>query len=132
MNVMKKLLIVSLGLGLSGLQLAAQAEEKVLRLYNWADYFAPDTLNAFTRETGIRVIYDVMDSPKTVAELIELTGISERHVKRLLTDHPKLFVAVSGSVTGGRGNPKRWARVARETRYWYEDQDDMEEEELPF
>ncbi|MDH4584498.1 extracellular solute-binding protein [Pseudomonas sp. BN415] len=66
MNVMKKLLIVSLGLGFSALQLAAQAEEKVLRLYNWADYFAPDTLNAFTRETGIRVIYDVMDSSETL------------------------------------------------------------------
>lgn len=45
---------------------AATGEEKVLRLYNWADYFAPDTLNAFTRETGIRVIYDVMDSSETL------------------------------------------------------------------
>lgn len=41
-------------------------QEKVLRLYNWADYFAPDTLSAFTRETGIRVIYDVMDSSETL------------------------------------------------------------------
>lgn len=53
------------------LSLAAQADtdaqqEKVLRLYNWADYFAPDTLSAFTRETGIRVIYDVMDSSETL------------------------------------------------------------------
>lgn len=38
----------------------------MLRLYNWADYFAPDTLSAFTRETGIRVIYDVMDSSETL------------------------------------------------------------------
>lgn len=45
---------------------AATGEEKVLRLYNWADYFAPDTLSAFTRETGIRVIYDVMDSSETL------------------------------------------------------------------
>ena len=41
-------------------------EEKVLRLYNWSDYFAPDTLSEFTRETGIRVIYDVMDSSETL------------------------------------------------------------------
>lgn len=45
---------------------AATGEEKVLRLYNWADYFAPDTLSAFTKETGIRVIYDVMDSSETL------------------------------------------------------------------
>ncbi len=66
MNVIKKLLIVSLGLGLGCAQLSAQAEEKVLRLYNWADYFAPDTISDFTRETGIQVIYDVMDSSETL------------------------------------------------------------------
>lgn len=55
-------LLAALLLGLG----VAQAEEKVLRLYNWADYFAPDTLAAFTRETGIRVVYDVMDSSETL------------------------------------------------------------------
>src|SRR5262245_42081551 len=66
MNTIKKLLVVSLGLGLGCAQFGVQAEEKVLRLYNWADYFAPDTLGAFTRETGIQVIYDVMDSSETL------------------------------------------------------------------
>jgi putrescine transport system substrate-binding protein len=42
------------------------AEEKTLRLYNWADYFAEDTLAKFTAETGIRVIYDVMDGSETL------------------------------------------------------------------
>ncbi|MCO6057535.1 extracellular solute-binding protein [Pseudomonas sp. MOB-449] len=63
MNATKTLVLLSLGLGLG---CTAQAEEKVLRLYNWADYFAPDTLSAFTRETGIQVIYDVMDSSETL------------------------------------------------------------------
>jgi putrescine transport system substrate-binding protein len=31
-------------------------------MYNWADYFAPDTIARFTEETGIRVVYDVYDS----------------------------------------------------------------------
>jgi putrescine transport system substrate-binding protein len=66
MNAMKKLLVLALGVGLGCAQFASQAEEKVLRLYNWADYFAPDTLDAFTRETGIQVIYDVMDSSETL------------------------------------------------------------------
>jgi putrescine transport system substrate-binding protein len=44
----------------------ACAEEKVLRLYNWADYFAEDTLKSFTAQTGIKVIYDVMDSSETL------------------------------------------------------------------
>ncbi|MFI8747485.1 extracellular solute-binding protein [Pseudomonas sp. NPDC077186] len=44
----------------------AQAEEKTLRLYNWADYFAEDTLANFTKETGIKVIYDVMEGSETL------------------------------------------------------------------
>ncbi|MDI6528613.1 extracellular solute-binding protein [Pseudomonas otitidis] len=62
MNMGRSLLVLALGLGLG----SAHAEEKLLRLYNWADYFAPDTLEAFIRETGIRVIYDVMDSSETL------------------------------------------------------------------
>ncbi|SEL81178.1 putrescine transport system substrate-binding protein [Atopomonas hussainii] len=41
---------------------AAQAEEKVLHVYNWSDYIAEDTLANFEKETGIRVVYDVFDS----------------------------------------------------------------------
>lgn len=42
---------------------AAQAqEEKVVHVYNWSDYIGPNTLANFTKETGIKVIYDVFDS----------------------------------------------------------------------
>jgi putrescine transport system substrate-binding protein len=37
-------------------------EEKVLNVYNWSDYVAPDTLAEFTRRTGIKINYDVYDS----------------------------------------------------------------------
>jgi len=56
-------------LGVLGMALAMptlHAEEKTLRLYNWADYFAEDTLTKFTAETGIKVIYDVMDGSETL------------------------------------------------------------------
>lgn len=60
-------LALLLSLGAQAAEGAGEAtEEKVLRLYNWSDYFAPDTLSEFTRETGIRVIYDVMDSSETL------------------------------------------------------------------
>ncbi|WP_026136630.1 extracellular solute-binding protein [Pseudomonas sp. CBZ-4] len=44
----------------------ASADDKTLKLYNWADYFAADTLANFTAETGIQVIYDVMDGSETL------------------------------------------------------------------
>jgi putrescine transport system substrate-binding protein len=40
----------------------AQAEEKVLKVYNWSDYIDPTVLTDFTKETGIKVVYDVFDS----------------------------------------------------------------------
>jgi len=36
----------------------AHAEDKVLNVYNWSDYIAKDTLEKFTKETGIKVKYD--------------------------------------------------------------------------
>ena len=41
---------------------AAQAQEKVVKVYNWSDYIDPDVLTDFTEKTGIKVIYDVYDS----------------------------------------------------------------------
>jgi len=41
-------------------------EEKVLNVYNWSDYIAEDTLAKFTKETGIKVVYDVFDSNDTL------------------------------------------------------------------
>lgn len=41
---------------------AAAEEEKVLNVFNWSDYVAPDTIENFTKETGIKVNYDVYDS----------------------------------------------------------------------
>ena len=41
---------------------AAAQEEKVLNIYNWADYIAPDTIANFEKETGIKVRYDNFDS----------------------------------------------------------------------
>jgi putrescine transport system substrate-binding protein len=36
--------------------------EKVLNVYNWSDYIEPSVIEAFEKETGIKVNYEVMDS----------------------------------------------------------------------
>lgn len=45
---------------------ARAAEEKILNIYNWADYIAPETLADFEREFGIEVNYDVFDATAVV------------------------------------------------------------------
>ena len=68
----KTLLAMTLAGTLAG---AAQAQEKVLHVYNWSDYIAEDTLENFTKETGIKVVYDVFDSNE-VLEAKLLAGSS--------------------------------------------------------
>ncbi len=42
--------------------LASSGDEKVVHVYNWADYIEPAMLEKFTAETGIEVNYDTYDS----------------------------------------------------------------------
>ncbi|MXR67967.1 polyamine ABC transporter substrate-binding protein [Shewanella insulae] len=65
MKLLKKmttLALVSAGVFASSM---ASAEE-VVRVYNWSDYIAEDTLANFEKETGIKVVYDVFDSNEVV------------------------------------------------------------------
>jgi len=41
-------------------------EEKVVNVYNWADYIGPTTVADFEAETGIKVNYDMYDSTEVV------------------------------------------------------------------
>jgi len=45
----------------------AFAEEKVLNVYNWGDYIAPNTIADFQKEFGIRVNYDLYDATAVVS-----------------------------------------------------------------
>jgi putrescine transport system substrate-binding protein len=40
----------------------AHAQGRVVNIYNWSDYIDPKVLEDFTKETGIKVVYDVFDS----------------------------------------------------------------------
>ena len=42
------------------------AQERVVNVFNWNDYIDPYMVQRFTRETGIRVRYDVFDSLETL------------------------------------------------------------------
>jgi putrescine transport system substrate-binding protein len=44
------------------LPLSAQAQDRVVNVYNWSDYLGEGVLEDFTKETGIEVVYDVYDS----------------------------------------------------------------------
>jgi putrescine transport system substrate-binding protein len=56
-------LIAVLGVVLS---FSARAEQRTVNFYNWSNYMAPGVLDQFTRETGIKVVYDTFDANETL------------------------------------------------------------------
>ncbi|MBM6593833.1 polyamine ABC transporter substrate-binding protein [Microvirga pudoricolor] len=57
--------VLSLGVAL-GATSAALAQDKTVNVYNWSDYIDPKALDAFTKETGIKVVYDTYDNNEIV------------------------------------------------------------------
>ena len=46
--------------------LSAEAQQRTVNFYNWSNYMAPGVLEDFTRETGIKVVYDTFDANETL------------------------------------------------------------------
>ena len=44
----------------------AAAQERVVNVYNWSNYMAPGVLEEFSKETGIKVVYDTFDANETL------------------------------------------------------------------
>lgn len=44
----------------------ATAQQRVVNFYNWSNYMAPSVLEDFTKETGIKVVYDTFDANETL------------------------------------------------------------------
>src|SRR6266403_2072260 len=44
----------------------AGAQERTVNFYNWSNYMAPGVLEDFTKETGIKVVYDTFDANETL------------------------------------------------------------------
>jgi len=55
-----KILLTSVSL--ASLSFTAHAGDNTINIYNWSDYIDESILADFTKETGIKVVYDVFDS----------------------------------------------------------------------
>jgi putrescine transport system substrate-binding protein len=78
-----------LALLLAGISAACSPDpraEKVVNIYNWADYIGKDTLAQFEKETGIRVVYDTYDADETL-EAKMMAGDSGYDIVSTSTDY---------------------------------------------
>lgn len=57
---------IALTAALALLSQPVKAEQRTVNFYNWSNYMAPGVLEDFTRETGIKVIYDTFDANETL------------------------------------------------------------------
>ena len=62
----KQTLFAAVALGALVAAGSVAAQEKVVNVYNWSDYIDSSIIDDFTKETGIKVVYDVFDSNETV------------------------------------------------------------------
>src|SRR4051812_37554435 len=62
----KALLLSAAPLLAAVVSFAAHAQDKVVNVYNWSDYIDPTIIDEFTKETGIKVVYDTFDSNETL------------------------------------------------------------------
>jgi putrescine transport system substrate-binding protein len=53
-------------LALAFLSSPAGAQQRTVNFYNWSNYIAPGVLEDFTKETGIKVVYDTFDANETL------------------------------------------------------------------
>lgn len=59
-------LVAAIAVTFTLLSPAAKAEQRTVNFYNWSNYMAPGVLEDFTRETGIKVVYDTFDANETL------------------------------------------------------------------
>src|ERR1700688_1834352 len=58
--------LIAMGALRAALSPAAKAQQRTVNFYNWSNYMAPGVLEDFTRETGIKVVYDTFDANETL------------------------------------------------------------------
>src|ERR1700683_3397011 len=58
--------VIAMAALLAVLSPAAKAQQRTVNFYNWSNYMAPGVLEDFTRETGIKVVYDTFDANETL------------------------------------------------------------------
>ncbi len=58
--------LITLCFALFSPAVAPAQKERIVNFYNWSDYIEPAVIEAFTRETGIKVRYDTFDANETL------------------------------------------------------------------
>src|SRR5205814_4808482 len=53
-------------LAAAGFAAPLSSQTRTLNVYNWSDYVEPTVIEAFTKETGIKVRYDTFDANETL------------------------------------------------------------------
>jgi putrescine transport system substrate-binding protein len=61
-RAIRRLIAAGLAVGSVVIGHMAAAADREVRVYNWSDYIDETILEDFTKETGIKVVYDVFDS----------------------------------------------------------------------
>src|SRR5699024_5284675 len=57
-----KQVVMAAAVGMAVIAPVQAEQERVLNVYHWSDYVAPNTISNFEKQSGIKVVFDVYDS----------------------------------------------------------------------
>ena len=57
-----KQMLLAAAVGMAVVTSAYADQQRVLKVYHWSDYVAPNTISNFEKQSGIKVVFDVYDS----------------------------------------------------------------------
>lgn len=64
--LLRGMAVLAGALALTTMATPMQAQQRTVNFYNWSNYIAPGVLEDFTKETGIKVVYDTFDANETL------------------------------------------------------------------
>ncbi len=73
-KIARNLLATSVAVAALAIGHAAAAKDREVRVFNWSDYIDATILEDFTKETGIKVVYDVFDSNEVLETKLLASG----------------------------------------------------------
>ncbi|MBU2864583.1 polyamine ABC transporter substrate-binding protein [Reinekea marina] len=110
---------------------ATLADDQIVRVYNWSDYIAEDTLEKFEAKTSIKVTYDVFDSNE-VLEAKVLSGQSGYDIVVPTSDYLARHIKAGAYQKLDKSKIPNWGNLDKELLASLENYDPNNEYGVPW
>ncbi|MBY4678185.1 polyamine ABC transporter substrate-binding protein [Marinobacterium arenosum] len=127
---LKSLLLAGATLGLAAN--ATAGDKDTVHIYNWADYYAEDTLSNFEQRSGLKVQYDVFDSHQVLETKLLTGGSGFDLVYPEGSNMLKRQIAAGAYQKLDKSQLTNWGNIDPTVLKWLADNDPANEYAVPY